>query len=135
MSSESENSKTDRPYQNLPFNSKGVLSVVVVVVVVVEVVVVVVVVVVVEVVVDVVVVVVVVVLKVVVVAGLVVVVVFGLYVLSCIVVHSILVEIRTTEPITTLINSSDENRFGVFEQSRAPRKYPRANFNADIIGF
>ena len=114
----------------MPFNSKGVLSVVVVVVVDVVVVVVVV-----EVVVDVVVVVVVVVLKVVVVAGLVVVVVFGLYVLSCIVVHSILVEIRTTEPITTLINSSDVNRFGVFEQSRAPRKYPRANFNADIIGF
>ena len=78
---------------------------------------------------------VVVVLKVVVVAGLVVVVVFGLYLLSSIVVHSILVEIRTTEPITTLIKSSDENSFEGFEQSRAPRKYPRTNFNADMIGF
>ena len=124
----------------MPFNSKGGLSVVVVDVVVAVVVVVVVVVVevvaVLIVVVIVVVVVVVVVLKVVdVVAGLVVVVVFGLYLLSSIVVHSILVEIRTTEPITTLVNSSDKNSFEGFEQSRAPRKYPRTNFNAVTIGF
>ena len=120
------NSKTDRPYQNLPFSSNGVLSVVVVdvvLVVVVEVVVVVVVVVVVEVVVLVAVfVVVVVVLKVVVLAGLVVVVVFGLYLLSSIVVHSTAVEIRNTEPITTLFNSSDENSFEGFVQDRFPRK-------------
>lgn len=122
--------------QNLPCNSKGVLSVVVVdVVVTVVVVVVVVVVVFVNVVVIGVVVVVVVFVVIVVITGLVVVVVLGLYLLSSIAVHIIVVEIRITEPITTLINNSGTRSFVGFEQSRHPRTYPQTNLNTDPIGF